>query len=100
LAFQLDEDSLRELAFNRQIGQLYDFGCNEIFWIEFLHRERPAVEIPPFKTNFKLLKKWMEKLIESFFDRIDIIDRGRFAPEKKRSRRVLNISRSRGNGKK
>lgn len=74
LAEQVNDDSLFELSDKRQVRDLWKFASFRIFWREWGQEELPAVKIPPFETNFTLLNKRMKVLIQTFIDRIDILD--------------------------
>lgn len=101
LAEQVQDDWVFELSEMRQIRALWNFGNNEIFWKEWGHSELAAVKIPPFITNFTLLKKRMHLLIETFISRIDILDQKKSSkgPRKENMRRVLRIPSIKRRGK-
>lgn len=75
LADQLeDDDDFYNLSRKKDIRKLWEFGYDEIFWKEWGHEELPAVSIPKFTANYKLLTKGMTKMIEAFINQIEIID--------------------------
>lgn len=74
LAYQLEDDGLFEISRKRQIRDLWNFGYDNIFWKEWGHEEIPAVRIPQFSTNHKLLNRRMNLMIDTFISRIEIID--------------------------
>ena len=98
-AKQVDDDTLYDIRYSRQIVDLWNFGNFEIFWKEWGQEQLPAVKIPPLTTNFKLLKKRMNAMIDAFLDRIDILDQNKKILQKKRFRRVLRLARTNGHGK-
>jgi len=86
----LQDDEPYYLARTRQIHELREFAY-EIFWKEWGYDEIPAVRIPPFITNYKLLNKRMNKMIDFFTGSITILDQEN-RPQNPR-RRVLKLSR-------
>ncbi|WP_162344151.1 hypothetical protein [Cyclobacterium salsum] len=97
-ANQVDENSLYDLRYSRQVVDLWNFGNFEIFWKEWGQEELPAVKIPPLRTNFKLLKNRMNAMIDTFLERIEILDQNKKIPQKSRIHKVLKVSRTKGHG--
>jgi hypothetical protein len=97
LADQVNDDSLFELSDSRQVRDLWKFVSYEIFWKEWGHEELPAVKIPPFETNFTLLNKRMKLLIQTFIDRVDMLDqkKSHTVPRNESTRQVLRKRRKR-----
>lgn len=85
-ADMLEDDEPYYLARTRQIDDLSKFAY-DIFWQEWGHDEVPAIRIPPLITNFKLLNKRMNQMIDFFTGSIEILDR-ETAPVN-RKRRIL-----------
>lgn len=76
LALQLNDKALYKLSRQKEVKQLWEFGYDEIFWKEFGSGEEiPAVRIPPLPINFDRLKTGLNKMIDSFINKIEIIDK-------------------------
>jgi hypothetical protein len=76
LALQLNDKVLYRLSRKKEIMQLWEFGYDEIFWKEFGSGEEiPSVRIPPLPINFDRLKIGLNKMINSFINKIEIIDK-------------------------
>ena len=76
LALQLKDKPFYKLSRKREIKELWEFGYNEIFWKEFgTGEELAAVRIPPLLINFDRLKKGLNQMIDSFINKIEIIDK-------------------------
>lgn len=72
-ADMLEDDEPYYLARTRQVHELREFAY-DIFWQEWGYDEVPAIRIPPLITNYKLLNKRMNKMIDFFTGSIDILD--------------------------
>lgn len=84
----LKDDEPYYLSRKRQIRELSDFGY-EIFWKEWGHQEIPAIMIPPFITNFKLLHRRLNLMIDTFIGSIEILDSETRVAIKKKEYKVL-----------
>jgi len=87
-----------QIRYSRQIVDIWNFGNFEIFWKEWGQEELPAVRIPPLRTNFKLLKNRMNAMIDTFLERIEILDQNKKTPQERRFQKVLRVSRTNGRG--